>query len=65
VIPKAPSLIIAGVDQIGVQLYQVDPSGTFFREAGFPIGQSSDTAQYNKARIWCRYEYRTGNTTQQ
>jgi proteasome alpha subunit len=41
VIPKAPSLIIAGVDQIGVQLYQVDPSGTFFREAGFAIGQSS------------------------
>jgi proteasome alpha subunit len=50
VIPK-PSVIIAGADQIGVQLYQVDPRGTFFRGAGFAIGRSSETAQYNKARI--------------
>jgi 20S proteasome alpha/beta subunit len=48
---KAPSVIIAGADQIGVQLYQVDPRGTFFRGAGFAIGRSSETAQYNKARI--------------
>ncbi len=29
--PQASSVIIAGIDQTGVQLYQVDPSGTFFR----------------------------------
>jgi proteasome alpha subunit len=42
--PQAASMIIAGVDQTGVQLYQVDPSGTFFRGAGFAIGQYSDIA---------------------
>jgi proteasome alpha subunit len=42
--PQAASIIIAGEDQTGVQLYQVDPSGTFFRGSGFAIGQSSDTA---------------------
>ena len=42
--PQAASVIIAGVDQAGIQLYQVDPSGTFFRGSGFAIGQSSDSA---------------------
>ncbi|MDQ3872817.1 MAG: hypothetical protein M3258_04310 [Thermoproteota archaeon] len=42
--PQAASVIIAGVDQTGVQLYQVDPSGTFFRGSGFAIGQSADVA---------------------
>jgi len=42
--PQAASVIIAGVDQTGVQLYQVDPSGTFFRGSGFAIGMSSDIA---------------------
>jgi proteasome alpha subunit len=42
--PQAASVIVAGVDQIGVQLYQVDPSGTFMRGSGFAIGQSSDIA---------------------
>ncbi len=42
--PQAASIILAGADQTGVQLYQVDPSGTFFRGAGFAIGQSSDVA---------------------
>jgi proteasome alpha subunit len=42
--PQAASVIIAGVDQTGVQLYQVDPSGTFFRGSGFAIGRSSDIA---------------------
>ena len=37
--PQAASILIAGIDQTGVQLYQVDPSGTFFRGAGFAIGQ--------------------------
>jgi proteasome alpha subunit len=42
--PQAASIIIAGIDQAGIQLYQVDPSGTFFRGAGFAIGQYSDIA---------------------
>ena len=42
--PQAASVIVAGVDQMGVQLYQVDPSGTFMRGSGFAIGQSSDIA---------------------
>jgi proteasome alpha subunit len=42
--PQAASVIIAGADQTGVKLYQVDPSGTFFRGSGFAIGQSSDVA---------------------
>jgi proteasome alpha subunit len=42
--PQAASVIIAGIDQTGIQLYQVDPSGTFFRGSGFAIGQSSDSA---------------------
>ena len=42
--PQAASIIIAGIDQTGVQMYQVDPSGTFFRGAGFAIGQYSDKA---------------------
>src|ERR687887_1005727 len=42
--PQAASMIIAGIDQTGIQLYQVDPSGTFFRGAGFAIGQYSDIA---------------------
>ncbi len=42
--PQAASVIISGEDQTGIQLYQVDPSGTFFRGSGFAIGQSSDVA---------------------
>jgi proteasome alpha subunit len=41
--PQAASVIIAGVDRSGVQLYQVDPRTTFFRGARFAIDQSSDT----------------------
>ena len=42
--PQAASVIIAGIDQTGIQLYQVDPSGTFFRGSGFAIGKSADAA---------------------
>jgi proteasome alpha subunit len=42
--PQAASVIVAGFDQMGLQLYQVDPSGTFMRGSGFAIGQSSDIA---------------------
>jgi len=42
--PQAASVIVAGIDQTGIQLYQVDPSGTFMRGSGFAIGQSADIA---------------------
>ena len=42
--PQAASVIITGEDQTGIQLYQVDPSGTFFRGSGFAIGQASEIA---------------------
>jgi len=42
--PQAASVIISGIDQTGIQLYQVDPSGTFFRGSGFAIGKSGDAA---------------------
>ncbi|MDH2908003.1 MAG: proteasome subunit alpha [Candidatus Nitrosotalea sp.] len=42
--PQAASVIIVGEDQTGIQLYQVDPSGTFFRGSGFAIGQASEIA---------------------
>jgi proteasome alpha subunit len=42
--PQAASIIIAGIDQAGIQLFQVDPSGTFLKGAGFAIGQYSDIA---------------------
>jgi proteasome alpha subunit len=42
--PQAASVIVAGADQGGIQMYQVDPSGTFMRGSGFAIGQSADIA---------------------
>ncbi len=42
--PQAASVIVAGYDQGGVQMYQVDPSGTFMRGSGFAIGQSAEIA---------------------
>jgi proteasome alpha subunit len=42
--PQAASIIIAGKDQLGTQLYQVDPGGTHFRGSAFTIGQFSDSA---------------------
>ena len=42
--PHAASIIIAGVDENGIQLYQVEPGGTYLRGSGFAIGYSSDIA---------------------
>lgn len=45
--PLGASLIMAGKDQTGIQLYQVDPSGTFFRGSAFAIGyRSEQTIEY-------------------
>ena len=40
--PLGASLIMAGKDPTGVQLYQVDPSGTYFRGSAFAIGHRSE-----------------------
>jgi proteasome alpha subunit len=42
--PFGASILIAGADDLGVQLIQVDPSGTTFRGAAFAIGQYADEA---------------------
>jgi len=42
--PFGASLILAGSDPLGVQLVQIDPSGTTFRGNGFAIGAGSDEA---------------------
>jgi proteasome alpha subunit len=42
--PFGASVILAGIDDLGVQLVQVDPSGTTFKGSAFAIGQSSDDA---------------------
>jgi proteasome alpha subunit len=42
--PLGASIILAGADELGVQLVQVDPSGTAFRGSGFAIGQGADDA---------------------
>jgi proteasome alpha subunit len=51
--PQAASVIVAGADQTGVHMYQVDPSGTYFRGAGFAIGQSADSALDVIQREYC------------
>ena len=58
--PQAASMILAGADQTGIQLYQVDPSGTFFRGSGFAIGQSSEIALDVMTK-----EYRTDMTQEE
>lgn len=40
--PLGASIIIAGRDPLGLQMYQVDPSGTYFRGSGFAIGSGSE-----------------------
>jgi len=42
--PFGASIILAGADDLGIQLVQVDPSGTPFRGSGFAIGQYADEA---------------------
>lgn len=42
--PLGASIIMAGKDPSGLQLYQIDPSGTFFKGSAFAIGHRSDQA---------------------
>jgi len=42
--PFGASVLLAGVDNLGVQLVQIDPSGTTFKGSAFAIGQEADDA---------------------
>ena len=42
--PFGVALLIAGVDENGPQLFQTDPSGTFFEWKARAIGSGGDTA---------------------
>jgi len=42
--PFGASLVLAGADPLGMQLVQIDPSGTTFRGNGFAIGAGADEA---------------------
>jgi proteasome alpha subunit len=42
--PQGVAVILAGVDKLGVQLFQVDPSGTAFAGDAFAVGMNSDKA---------------------
>lgn len=42
--PYGVALLIAGVDEKGPQLYQTDPSGTYFEWKARAIGSGGDTA---------------------
>jgi len=43
--PFGVALLIAGVDELGPQLYHTDPSGTFVRYEAKAIGSGSEAAQ--------------------
>jgi len=42
--PFGASLILAGLDPLGIQLIQIDPSGTTFKGNGFAVGAGADEA---------------------
>ena len=42
--PPGASVILAGADQLGIQLYQVEPGGTYFNGKAAAIGQNSERA---------------------
>ncbi|MCZ6648344.1 MAG: proteasome subunit alpha [Thaumarchaeota archaeon] len=42
--PHGASVILGGFDALGLQLLQVDPSGTYFKGQAFAIGQNADAA---------------------
>ncbi|KDN44862.1 putative proteasome subunit alpha type-5, partial [Rhizoctonia solani AG-8 WAC10335] len=43
--PFGVALLIAGIDEVGPQLYHTDPSGTFVRYEAKAIGSGSEAAQ--------------------
>jgi len=50
--PFGVALLIAGVDELGPQLYHTDPSGTFVRYDAKAIGSGSEAAQSELQDKW-------------
>ncbi|KAG1848511.1 proteasome subunit alpha type 5 [Suillus subalutaceus] len=50
--PFGVALLIAGVDELGPQLYHTDPSGTFMRYNAKAIGSGSEAAQSELQDKW-------------
>ena len=42
--PYGASILLGGADDLGLQLLQIDPSGTTFRGSGFAIGAGAEEA---------------------
>ncbi|EIN14255.1 proteasome subunit alpha type 5 [Punctularia strigosozonata HHB-11173 SS5] len=52
--PFGVALLIAGIDELGPQLYHTDPSGTFVRYDAKAIGSGSEAAQSELQDKWHR-----------
>ncbi|KAI5991352.1 proteasome subunit alpha type 5 [Pisolithus marmoratus] len=52
--PFGVALLIAGIDELGPQLYHTDPSGTFMRYEAKAIGSGSEAAQSELQDKWYR-----------
>jgi len=50
--PFGVALLIAGIDELGPQLYHTDPSGTFIRYEAKAIGSGSEAAQSELQDKW-------------
>ncbi|KAF5368249.1 hypothetical protein D9757_008430 [Collybiopsis confluens] len=50
--PFGVALLIAGIDELGPQLYHTDPSGTFVRYQAKAIGSGSEAAQAELQDKW-------------
>ncbi|KAG7099945.1 proteasome component pup2 [Marasmius oreades] len=50
--PFGVALLIAGIDEVGPQLYHTDPSGTFVRYQAKAIGSGSEAAQAELQEKW-------------
>ncbi|KAG6820151.1 proteasome component pup2 [Arthromyces matolae] len=50
--PFGVALLIAGIDELGPQLYHTDPSGTFVRYDAKAIGSGSEAAQSELQDKW-------------
>jgi len=50
--PFGVALLIAGIDELGPQLYHTDPAGTFVRYDAKAIGSGSEAAQSELQDKW-------------
>jgi len=50
--PFGVALLIAGIDELGPQLFHTDPSGTFVRYDAKAIGSGSEAAQSELQDKW-------------